>query len=81
MQKESLAKALNRDLLETKEQITSKLYKSVPQYLLMFTTPVKERDPSLESGQFSDDLIRSTLSESKSLDTISSRVPLVNLNR
>jgi len=50
MQKVNLAKSLKNDLLETKEQITVKLYKSVQQYLLMFVSTVQERDPSLDNG-------------------------------
>jgi len=50
MQKESLAKALKIDLLETKEQITTKLYKNVKQYLLLFDSTIRERDPTLDNG-------------------------------
>ena len=37
MQKESLAKTLKHDLKDAKEQILTKLYKSVQVYLGMFT--------------------------------------------
>jgi hypothetical protein len=50
MQKESFARALKNDLLETKEQINMQLYKSVKQYLLLFNSTIRERDPSLDNG-------------------------------
>lgn len=48
IQKETLAKNLRDDLVEAKEQITTKMYKNVQQYLHMFVSEIVERDPSID---------------------------------
>ena len=44
MQKKSLAVQLKQDLVDTKEQITARLYKNVQSYLTLFSYQVCERD-------------------------------------
>lgn len=82
MQKESLAKTLKHDLKDAKEQILTKLYKSVQVYLGMFTCQVRERDPTLEiSLRPNDERIMTNLFDSPSMESTSNRMPLINLNR
>jgi len=56
--KQSLAKALKLELTTLRKQITEKLYKSVSQYLAIFSSDVRERDPQ-EEERFDQSIIKS----------------------
>ena len=53
MQKETKALDLRKELHESvKNQICTKMYKSVPEYLAMFATgDIKERDPEMADSE------------------------------
>ena len=38
-----------RELTEIKAQIQEKFYHSIPQYLVMFASVIKQRDPSIDA--------------------------------
>lgn len=80
-QKEIRAKALKDELMEAKEQLSDKLYKNVQSYLAMFKSTIRERDPAEEQLSSNQSLIRSSLEDSPSLENISSRIPVHNMNR
>ena len=49
--------------------------------MAMFTSTVRERDPAEQDLMPNESLIRSSLEDSPSLENISSRVPINNMNR
>ncbi len=67
--------------MEAKEQFSDKLYKKVQSYLAMFKSTIRERDPAEEELSSNQSLIRSSLEDSPSLENISSRIPVHNMNR
>ena len=79
-QKETQTRGIKHDLVELKTLITTKLYKSVQDYLAMFPSKVQERDPS-EEARLDHQMIRSQLEGSQSLQQLGSQVPLVHMNQ
>ena len=79
-QKEEKAKAKMSELSELKESITHKLYKNVKDYLNMFPTEIKDRDPTGEARR-DHQMIRSQLEDSQSLQQLGSKVPLIKMNQ